>query len=196
MIMMQTDAPKHTPTEFISRYYSYAKETERKTGINACFILAQAALESGWGASAPGNLFFGIKAGPNQSEDKRQLVRTREIHTCANKPFPEILSIKKLKSGKYEYIVRDWFRKYDNPEESFTDYARLLLENKRYASALKVKEDPYRFADAIAKAGYATHPLYATTLKNTIRMIEKQMLRTNMEKRSLTLKGEEVENCK
>lgn len=175
MISLYTEAPKHTPVEFVSRYYSYAKETERKTGIDARFILAQAALESGWGASAPGYLFFGIKAGSGLPEHKRQLVRTREIHTTANKQFPEVLSIKKLESGKYEYIVRDWFRKYNNPEESFTDHARLLLENKRYAKALKEKDDPYRFADAIAKAGYATHPYYATTLKNVIRMIEKQL---------------------
>lgn len=172
MLFLQAEPPKHTPVEFVAKYYSYAKETELKTGIDARFILAQAALESGWGASAPGYLFFGIKAGRDILEHKRQLVRTREVHVNADKQFPEILSIRKLKSGKYEYIVRDWFRKYNSPDESFSDYARLLLENKRYAKALKEKGDPYRFADAIAKAGYASHPYYAVTLKNVIRMIE------------------------
>lgn len=176
MLFLQAEAPKHTPVEFVAKYYSYAKETELKTGIDARFILAQAALESGWGASAPGNLFFGIKAGADTPEHKRQLIRTREVHATENKQFPEVLSIRKLKSGKYEYIVRDWFRKYDTPEESFTDHARLLQENERYAKALKEREDPYRFADAIAKAGYATHPYYAATLKNMIRMIEKYTL--------------------
>lgn len=173
MLLLQVEAPKHTPVEFVARYYVYAKETERKTGIDARFILAQAALESGWGASAPGYLFFGIKASPNTPRNKRQLVRTREVHATANKKFPEILSIKKMKSGKYEYIVRDWFRKYDSPEESFSDHARLLIGNERYAKALSEKQDPYRFAEAITKAGYATHPYYATTLKNVIRMVEK-----------------------
>lgn len=173
MISVQAEAPQYTPEEFVTRYYPYAQETERKTGIDARFILAQAVLETGWGASTPGNLFFGIKAAPDMPEERRQLVRTREVHATANKQFPEILSVKKLKSGKYEYIVRDWFRRYDSPEESFTDHARLLLENKRYQKALKEKENPYRFADAIAKAGYATHPYYAVTLKNVIRMIEK-----------------------
>jgi flagellar protein FlgJ len=56
--------------------------------------------------------------------------------------------------------VRDYFRKYNTPEESFTDHARFFLRNRRYAAALKVKEDPYAFAREVAKAGYATDPDY------------------------------------
>jgi len=52
-----------TPKEFIKQYKPFALETERKTGISHLFILAQAALESGWGKSVPGNMFFGVKAG-------------------------------------------------------------------------------------------------------------------------------------
>lgn len=50
-----------TPSEFVKTYYKYAKQTQDKTGIDARFILAQAALETGWGKSVPGNMFFGIK---------------------------------------------------------------------------------------------------------------------------------------
>ena len=51
-----------TPKEFIKTYKPYALETERKTGISHLFILAQSALETGWGNSAPGNMMFGVKA--------------------------------------------------------------------------------------------------------------------------------------
>ena len=49
-------------TTFKEKYLLYALESERKTGISAVFILAQAALETGWGKYAPGNMFFGVKA--------------------------------------------------------------------------------------------------------------------------------------
>ena len=158
-----------TPKEFIKQYKPFALETERKTGISHLFILAQAALESGWGKSVPGNMFFGVKAGKDTPASKKQLVRTTEVTKGL---FPEIISITKRADGKYLYVVRDWFRKYDTPEESFTDHAQFFIKNERYAEALKVKSDPYKFAEEVAKAGYATAPNYADTLKKVIEMIE------------------------
>ena len=56
---------------FYTTYAPYARQTEQHTGISHLFILAQAALESGWGAHAPGNMFFGIKAPKNTPEQLR-----------------------------------------------------------------------------------------------------------------------------
>lgn len=165
---------KLTPKEFVNQYYEFAKQTEYKTGIDARFTLGQAALESGWGASAPGNMFFGIKDtdGINGNE---QLLRTTEILKNPNIKFPEIISITKRKDGKYEYKVKDWFRKYETPEGSFTDHACFFFTYNRYKKALEVRHDPYAFADAIAIAGYATDPNYAAVLKSVIRTIEKNI---------------------
>ena len=168
-----------TPKEFITKHLPYALETERKTGISALFILAQAGLESAWGKSPIGNNFFGIKVPKSlvssTPKEKKQLLRTTEVLDTPNEKskFPEVISITKRTDGKYLYIVRDWFRKYDSPEESFTDHARLFLTNKRYAKALEVKTDPYKFAEEVAKAGYATEPTYAERLKGVIRTIER-----------------------
>lgn len=85
------------------------------------------------------------------------------------------MSITKRTDGKYLYRVKDWFRKYETPEESFTDHANFFFKNKRYAKALEVKHDPYKFAEEVAKAGYATAPNYANTLKSVIEKIEKMM---------------------
>lgn len=167
---------KLLPKQFVTAYLSYARQTEVKTGIDARFILAQAALESGWGAATPGNMFFGIKAGQSTPENKRQLITTREVLSTKTAQFPQVISVTPLSNGKYLYVVKDWFRKYDSPEESFTDHANFFLENKRYRKALSVKNDPYCFAEAITEAGYATAPGYADTLKTIIRMIEKNML--------------------
>ena len=166
---------KKTPKEFVKAFYPFAVQTQNKTGIDARFTLAQAALESGWGGSAPGNMFFGVKASKNTPDDQKQLIRTREVLSSPNVHFPEIISVTPRKDGKYDYVVRDWFRKYDSPEESFTDHAQFFFDNKRYRTALEYRQDPYRFAEEIAKAGYATDPNYANVLKSIVRTIEKNM---------------------
>lgn len=161
-----------TPKEFIKQYKPFALETERKTGISHLFTLAQAALESGWGERTFGNMLFGIKARPETPADKKQLLRTTEVLSSANAVFPKIFSIKKRADGKYTYSVLDWFRKYETQEECFTDHAQFFFINKRYAKALLVRSDPYKFAEEVAKAGYATAPNYADSLKKLIKTIE------------------------
>ena len=163
-----------TPKEFINQYKPFALETERKTGISHLFTLAQAALESGWGERGVGNNFFGIKATKDTPANNKQLFKTTEVLNAPNLgyKFPQVMSIYQLPSGKYKYEVKDWFRKYDTPEECFTDHAQFFFKNKRYAKALEVKADPYKFAEEVAKAGYATAPDYANSLKKVIKMLE------------------------
>lgn len=163
-----------TPKEFIKQYKPFALETEHKTGISHLFILAQAALETGWAKSVPGNMFFGVKAGKDTPANKKQLLNTTEVLNAPNLgyKFPQVMSIYELPNGKYKYEVKDWFRKYDTPEECFTDHAQFFIKNKRYAKALLVRSDPYKFAEEVAKAGYATAINYADSLKKVIKTIE------------------------
>lgn len=166
-----------TPKQFVTTYLPFANETQEKTGISAVAILAQAALESGWGKAAPGNMFFGVKDtdGLNGNE---QLLTTTEYSQRSDLHFPEIISITPvLRDGKkyFKYRVKDYFRRYDTPEQSFTDHANFFLKNPRYADALKVRGDTDAFIDAIAKAGYATAPDYAQLLKSVAHTIERNM---------------------
>ncbi len=163
------------PKDFVNSYLAFARQTENKTGISAIAILAQAALESGWGKAAPGNMFFGVKDtdGLNGNE---QLVITTEYSRRADLKFPVIISVTPvIRNGQkfFKYLVKDYFRKYKTPEESFTDHANFFFQNKRYKQALTVKADTYKFIDEIAKAGYATAPDYAVTLKSVAHTIEK-----------------------
>ena len=162
------------PQDFVKKFYPFAKQTETKTGISAIAILAQAALESEWGEHAPGNMFFGVKDtdGVNGNE---QLCITTEYSRRSDLKFPEIISITpytKNNQKYFKYKVKDYFRKYDSPEQSFTDHTQFFFENSRYAKALTVKSEPYKFIDEIAKAGYATAPSYAETLKSVAKNIE------------------------
>ncbi|WP_111414115.1 flagellar assembly peptidoglycan hydrolase FlgJ [Billgrantia lactosivorans] len=136
---------------FMERLSAPAQAASRKTGVPAELILAQAALETGWGrheiATADGgnsyNL-FGIKAGRNWQG------RTTDVTT-------------------HEYIdgrrtrVVDTFRAYDSFEEAFTDYARLIGNNPRYAE-VTTAGSAEQAARALQAGGYATDPAYADKL--------------------------------
>lgn len=166
---------KLIPKDFVATYLPFALKTQKKTGISAVAILAQAALESGWGDKAPGNMFFGIKAKPSAPASRRQLVITTEYLSSPSlgKLFPEVLSITQVGPKRWKYKVKDWFRKYKTPEGSFNDHAQLFLNNSRYAQALKVGADPVAFFREIAKAGYATAPSYFEVLTQVAKTIER-----------------------
>jgi flagellar protein FlgJ len=163
-----------TIKDFVGAYYADAKKTQNATGISWIAILAQAALESGWGKACPGNCFFGIKDsdGINGNE---QLLTTTEYSRRADLKFPVIISITPIvRNGQkwFRYRIKDYFRKYDTPAECFTDHAHFFFKYKRYNNALKVMADPYKFIDAISEAGYATDPDYAKKLKLIAKLIE------------------------
>jgi len=160
---------------FVEKYYEFAKQTELKTGLNAIAVLAQSALESGWGRSAPGNMFFGVKDSDGKNGNE-QLLQTTEYSRRMDLKFPVIISITPVvKNGvkMYKYIVKDWFRKFSTPEESFTHHAEFFKKNlKRYGTAWAVRGDYEKFFVAIAKAGYATDPDYAKKLTSMAKEIE------------------------
>lgn len=160
-----------SPELFVKLYYPFAASTA-SLGVPALFSLAQAALETGWGDNAPGNMMFGVKDtdGVNGNE---QLITTTEYHDSPNVKYPVILAITEVVAGKrWKYKVKDWFRKYPTPEESFRDHARFLQANKRYRQAFTYSADPYRFAQEVCAAGYATAPDYYATLQQVMKKIE------------------------
>ena len=166
-----------TPKDFVTSFLPFARQTELKTGISAIAILAQAALESGWGKYAPGNMFFGVKDtdGINGNE---QLLTTTEYSRRSDLKFPVIISVVPciLNNQKYfKYTVKDYFRRYDTPEQCFTDHVQFFFRNPRYATALTVRGNTDRFIEEIEIAKYATDPNYATLLKSVARSVERAM---------------------
>jgi len=157
---------------FVRTYYAYAQQVEKDYGIPAIFSLGQSALETGWGKSVVGNMMFGVKDtdGINGNE---QLITTTEYHNSPSVKYPVIFTIIEVAKGKrWKYKVKDWFRKYPTPYDSFRDHALFLQRNKRYREALTYKYLPYAFAQAVCKAGYATSPVYWTRLKSIMQDVE------------------------
>jgi hypothetical protein len=165
---------KRSPADFVRLFGPYARASEAKTGVPGLVTLAQAAVESGWGARAAGNNFFGIKAKPSDAPGTRQLWRTREVLSRPDvRSFPEVISVTRRPDGKYNYVVRDWFRVFPSPELAFVGHGEFLRRNKRYAPAFNVGGDPYRFAAEVAKAGYATDPSYTKVVHSVMRLLER-----------------------
>jgi flagellum-specific peptidoglycan hydrolase FlgJ len=165
-----------TKQEFIIAYYEYARQAEKKTGVPLLFALAQSALESGWGKHKPGNMLFGIKVGNNKTfggwKGDKQLLSTTEYGSNANLKFPEIMPGYPVKEGLlWKYLVKDYFRAYPSPLYSFLDWSGLISTSSTYKKAMKEIGDPYRFAEAVAQAGYATDPNYATKIKKLMNEI-------------------------
>ena len=170
------------PLDFITGLVKHARQSEASTGIHYLATLAQAAHESGWGKFAPGNMYFGVKDtdGINGNE---QLLTTFEYSRSNQLKFPVIISIEPviLSGQKYfKYVIKDYFRKYNSAEECFTDHGKFFLANSRYAEALKVRHNYILFIDAIAKAGYATDPKYASLLKSIAGSIEQIILKKDL----------------
>jgi len=131
-----------TPEEFYEAYYPYALSVTEKTGVDPRLVLSQAALETGYGRSAPGNNFFGIKS--HGRSGGRDLMTTE------------------VEDGRV-VKKRQSFRGYSDPSESFDDYADFLLENPRYKDVLASETLGDQIA-AMGESGYATDPDYASKL--------------------------------
>ncbi|MEK6736951.1 MAG: flagellar assembly peptidoglycan hydrolase FlgJ [Pseudomonadota bacterium] len=141
----------HKSNDFINTLLPHAKLASQSTGIPPHFMLAQAALESGWGKheiryadKSPSFNLFGIKAGENWKGNSIEVVTTEYINGVPQKMIEK-------------------FRAYNSYAEGFHDYAKLLLNNPRYAEVLNA-QDAKTFATGLQRAGYATDPAYADKL--------------------------------
>lgn len=150
------------PRAFVDKVWPQAVEASRVTGIPARFLVAQAALETGWGKyelksadGSPSHNLFNIKAGRRWAGDT---VSTATTEYSNGVPTRENAR----------------FRAYGSYAESFQDYARLIRNNPRYAGVAG-QEDAVAFARGLQSAGYATDPQYADKLA---RIINGNTLRT------------------
>jgi flagellar protein FlgJ len=147
--------PEHV-RDFVASIWPHAHEASRATGIPAHFMVAQAALETGWGTKqlknadgSPSYNLFNIKAGPKWDGP-----------TTAQK------SVSEFEGGNWQ-TRQAAFRSYASLGEAFADYAKFLTDNPRYADVLGMS-DASGFAQGLKKAGYATDPLYASKLMRII----------------------------
>ena len=138
-----------SPGEFIEKLMPAAKQAAQKLGLEPLALLAQAALETGWGQrtfkTAEGNNsfnFFGIKA-HNSWQGDVAVVDTLEYRQ----------GVAQKEKAK--------FRAYESPEQSLGDYVDFIKSNPRYQQAIAVADNPKAYFQQLQAAGYATDPNYA-----------------------------------
>ena len=143
--------PQAHVEQFVSRMLPAAQRASDATGVPAQLILAQAALESGWGRreirtedGQTSHNVFGIKADRSWKGPVVEAVTTEYVNGVAQKG-------------------RASFRAYGSYDEAFSDYARFLATNPRYANVLST-QDPAEAAHGLQRAGYATDPQYGGKL--------------------------------
>ncbi len=145
--------------EFVATMLPLAKDAAARIGVDPTVLVAQAALETGWGKSimrqsdgSSSHNLFGIKAqGGWQGPEARAITS-------------------EFRDGKMVKETAD-FRSYDSYASSFHDLVSFLQNNNRYQATLKSADNPEQFVRELQRAGYATDPDYASKISQ----IAKQM---------------------
>ena len=144
-----TSADVSTPQAFVQSVWPHAQQAARDLGVKPEVLVAQAALETGWGRSVmqhpdgrSSNNLFGIKARPGW-DGQQVSVQTLEY------------------ANGIPVRSRASFRAYGSFADSFSDYVAFLKSNPRYRDALAQAGNPNTFTAALQQAGYATDPAYA-----------------------------------
>jgi flagellar protein FlgJ len=143
------------PRDFAEKLWPHAVAAGRNTGIPPQFLIAHAALETGWGKKEIKNAdgtssynLFGIKAGESWPGKVAEVTTTEYVDGVAIRQKAR-------------------FRAYDSYAQSFADYANLLRDNPRYRGVIGSKSGT-EFARRLQQAGYATDPDYAEKLAGII----------------------------
>jgi flagellar protein FlgJ len=161
-----------TPAEFVDQVMPAIRRAATALDVNPLGLLAQAALETGWGqrmartadGSSSFNL-FGVKAG-DEWKGARVVADTVEFGNGVATPR------------------RTAFRAYGSIEESVNDFANLLKKSARYRDAIAAGGDVHAYIDRMGKSGYATDPEYANKLNQ---ILNSGMLRAALPSRSAAL---------
>jgi len=143
-------------SEFVGEVMPTIRRAAEALGVSPLGMLAQAALETGWGKrmartaeGAPSLNMFGIKA-DDSWDGARATASTLEF------------------SGGVATQRHTAFRAYGSIEESVNDFARLLGSSPRYKDAVAAGGDPQAYVQGIGKSGYATDPEYANKLNDIL----------------------------
>jgi len=158
--LRNSDAPLRIPEKgaaaFVQQHTRAAQAAQKSSGIDAAFMIGQAAHESGWGQreirhadGTPSYNLFGIKAGADWKGAVAETTTTEVV------------------DGQPKKVVAR-FRAYSSYAESFADYARLISNSPRYQQVLASGHDVQAFATGLQRAGYATDPAYADKLTRVI----------------------------
>ena len=163
-ISVNNSAPTVTPhfnepKDFVTALTEPAKRVQQQLGVPFEVVIAQAALETGWGqkiiqdkSGNSSNNLFNIKADSRWAGEKVSKDTLEFEHgNMVKKSAP--------------------FRMYESLNESVNDYVNFLSSNDRYKGALDKPNNVEHFLHGLQQAGYATDPQYANKIMATLRTV-------------------------
>lgn len=139
----------HSAEDFVNQLRPYAEQAAKKLGVDANILIAQAALETGWGQSV-------IKSGDGNSSYNLFNIKADKSWHGQKTEVPTL----EFRGGLAKKEIAG-FRSYASYQESFNDYVDFIKTNPRYKTALKMVQQPERYMHELQQAGYATDPNYA-----------------------------------
>ncbi len=146
--------------EFVATMLPMAKAAAARIGVDPKYLVAQAALETGWGKSvmraedgSSSHNLFGIKAGKSWQGGQARAITSE---------FRDGAMVKETAQ----------FRSYDSYQDSFHDLVTLLQSNDRYKEVVKSADNPEQFVRELQKAGYATDPAYASKISQIAKTMD------------------------
>ena len=123
-------------------------------GFPADVILAQIALETGWGE----HILKGKDPETGEVVNSNNIFNIKAGESWTGKTVWR--EVKEYKDGKTVY-VKAVFRRYNNIKESIEDYLKLIKSFERYKEAVENRYNPIKFIKALQEGGYATDPRYS-----------------------------------
>jgi len=142
--------------DFVRSLEPLAQSAGSRLGVAPDTLIAQAALETGWGRKLPADAsghgsanLFGVKAGDRWRGASVQASTTEYVQGAPTR-------------------TQAAFRSYGSAAQSVGDYVSLLQTSPRYASALGAGTDVQAFASGLQRGGYATDPDYVNKLAATV----------------------------
>ena len=140
--------------DFMNHLRPHAQQAAKALGVDPNLLLAQAALETGWGQAV-------IKNG--QGESSFNLFNIKADKSWQGKQAKALTL--EFAGGVAKKEVAG-FRAYESFKASFDDYVNFIKANPRYSDALKKAGNPVQYLQELQQAGYATDPKYAEKILN------------------------------
>jgi peptidoglycan hydrolase FlgJ len=134
---------------FSQKLMPLLRQAGQQLGVSPKVLLAQTAIETGWGRSVVGNNLFGIKAGSSWSG--------QTVNAATHE----------YQNGELVQIT-DAFRAYPNAEASVQDFVSLVMNNPRYRAALGTGENVAGYAQGLLAGGGATDIDYVHKLQSVV----------------------------
>ncbi len=157
-----------SPQDFIDFMKPLAIKASEVLGIKPQFIVAQSALETGWGKFIIQSKIHGNSRNLFNIKDKNDWHGKTAVKTSVE--FDGVNLTQQQAT----------FRVYDSFKQSLDDFMKFIQSDQRYQPLLENGQDSQAYLDHLQKSGYATDPEYASKIS---RILGSEIMQENFDEK-------------